>query len=179
MGRVSFCFLLIFLGYSYSVAANFYEAPINQSRWQFNQSKTLCHLQHTIPHYGSADFFQHSGQPLVFSLQIKQSHSPVIQASLNIRAPAWMHAEIADPTHSVNLDDGTAESDEKRLTVQGEVAELMLNALNTGQFPIFTYIRDKKNVVSLETRVAVSAVNFIEAHENFLSCLNEIDRRNC
>ena len=83
-------------------------------------------------------------------------------------------AEIADPTHSVHLDDGTAESDEKRLTVQGEVAELMLNALNTGQFPTFTYIRDKKNVLSLETRGAISAVNFIEAHEKFLSCLNQL-----
>jgi len=169
-------FTLILLLLSFRGFADSYQVPLEEAHWEFKQVKSTCYLKQLIPLYGSADFVHGPGKPLHFSIQEQRSKTPVLKATLKAMPAPWMqqHDSVSSLDHEVYFDQPVSTKDYGRLSVYGETAEAMIDALLQGQYPTFTYIRDASSLNLEETRVAVSAINFSDSYKEFLSCRNNL-----
>ncbi|MEN8259398.1 MAG: OmpA family protein [Pseudomonadota bacterium] len=147
------------------VHAEYYVTPILESRWSLDKSDTQCRLTHRIPAYGSADFLIRSGKPLHFFLREERGHTTILRASLVVENPEWLHLPI-----DVRVFQVYKENTPRRLAVYGDVAEVMLDALSGGLSPTFIYTSTLSGTGTVDIKVAVSPVKFMEAYENFLEC---------
>lgn len=161
---------LILLLPSASSFADYYQAPMQQSAWELKRSKNSCRLKQMIPLYGSADFVQRSGENLQFSIQ-EQRHKPqVIKATLTAMPAPWMRGRADSADYQVYLDQPEDKNGYGRLSVYGEAAEAMIDALLRGQYPTFTYIRASSENNLEETRVEVSSIKFSDSYKVFSEC---------
>jgi len=157
-------FLIIF---SQTVKAGYFIAPVSSADWEINIKNSSCQLVQKIPSYGIADFSQQSGDQLRFSIRKNNLKSDVSKASLTIKAPAWKHQAIPIKDYLVNLDFDEKNLGHPQLSVFGETAENMLNALSNGLSPTFIYTEFEHYS---ETRVAVSSINFAKNFKQFSDC---------
>lgn len=168
-----FTFFLLLL--SFRSFADYYQAPLQEAKWEFKQSKSTCYLKQVIPFYGSADFVHRSGEPLHFSIQEQRRKSLIIKATLKAMPAPWMQHDTVSPLdHQVYFDQPASIKDYGRLSVYGDAAEAMIDALLQGQYPTFTYVRDTSSLNLEETRVAVSSIKFTDSYKEFLSCRNNL-----
>lgn len=168
-------FTLILLLLSFSGFADYYQAPLQEAKWEFKQSKSTCYLKQVIPLYGSADFVHRSGEALHFSIQEQRRKPLIIKATLKAMHAPWMQHDAVSPLdHQVYFDQPVNTKDYGRLSVYGDAAEAMIDALLQGQYPTFTYIRDTSSLNLEETRVAVSSIKFNDSYKEFLSCRNNL-----
>jgi hypothetical protein len=163
-------FTLILLLLSESSFADYYQAPMQESNWELKRSKNRCQLRQTIPLYGSADFVHRSGQYLQFSIQEQRRKPQVIKATLAAMPAPWMRAGADPVDYQVYLDQPDDTKDYGRLSVYGETAEAMIDALLRGQYPTFTYIRASSGNNVEETRVQVSSIKFTDGYKEFSEC---------
>lgn len=163
--KVALLVLVIF--FSGSVNAGYYVAPIYTADWDIKIANSSCQLIHKIPSYGIADFSHYSGDQLRFSIRKKNLKIEATKASLTIKVPPWKHQSIPLIDYIVNLDHDENNLNQPRLSVFGETAENMLGALSQGLSPTFIYTGSD---YSLETRVAVSSVNFAKKYRQFADC---------
>jgi hypothetical protein len=172
MARI-FTLLLVFFTNTSAGLADFYQAPMQQARWEFKQINDSCYLRQRIPLYGSADFIYKVGGPLFFSLQ-EERHKPLImKASLKVMPAPWMHEPISALDYPVYLDNPEI-GGYSRLYVYGDAAEAMIDMLLQGHYPTFIYLRDASLLNLEETRVAISAIRFAESYKEFLTCRNNM-----
>ncbi len=163
-------FTLFSLLLSISSFADYYQVPMQDSNWELKRSKNTCQLKHLIPLYGSADFVQRSGHHLQFSIQELRRKPQVIKASLAAMPAPWMRGRVDPVDYQVYLDQSDDSKDYGRLSVYGETAEVMIDALLQGQFPTFTYIRASSGNNVEETRVQVSSIKFSDSYKEFSEC---------
>ncbi len=163
-------FTLFSLLLSISSFADYYQAPMQDSNWELKRSKNTCQLRHVIPLYGTADFIQRSGHHLQFSIQELRRKPQVIKASLAALPAPWMRGRADPVDYQVYLDQADDAKDYGRLSVYGETAEVMIDALLQGQFPTFTYIRASSGNNVEETRVQVSSIKFSDSYKEFSEC---------
>ena len=159
---------------SISVNADFYDVPMLDAGWEVASGKDVCALIQKIPNYGSAEFTDHSGAPLQFSIQELRVKPYIIKADLAALPAPWMHGETDRQIHQVYLDRPVHARDFSRLSVYGNAAEAMIDALLQGYSPTFTYVRAATDLDMHEIRVAVSPVKFQEAYDNFTSCRTKL-----
>ena len=159
--------LILVMFFSESVGAMYYAAPLSIADWEINRTNSSCQLVHNIPSYGIADFSHYSGDQLRFSIRKKNLKIEATKASLTIKVPSWKHQSIPLKDYIVNLDHDENNLNQPRLSVFGETAENMLGALSQGLSPTFIY---NESDHSLETRVAVSSVNFAKKYRQFSDC---------
>ncbi len=146
-------------------------APVLSAQWQITQEPAFCQLSQEIPAFGSVGFQHYSGEHLHFSLQEKKLNSPVTRASLLIESAPWIHHRLPVNDYPVYLDFNELFPGASRLSVLGDSAETMLEALKNGYFPTFRFVRaNQAQDLNSETVVAVSSMNFQTAYENFVSC---------
>ena len=159
-------FLLLF---SANSDAEYFTAPMLKANWKTEISKTSCQLKQEIPLYGSAEFIHRSGDTLQFSIQEQRHKSQIIKASLSTMPSPWQQSLASPHDHLVYLDHASKKN-YGQLAVYGDTAETMIDALLQGQTPTFTYIRAASDLDLVETRVAVSAIKFLESYEAFTDC---------
>ncbi|MCF6250790.1 MAG: OmpA family protein [Methylococcaceae bacterium] len=161
--------LILFLTNSVS-CADFFSAPLPQADWEIKKDSSSCQLIQKIPLYGEAYFMHQSGELLRFSIRENRFKPEIVKASLTIDPSPWSHQSIAVKDHLVYLDQGIGIQNYPRLSVYGETAETMLDALVNGLYPTFAYVRASVSDLLPETRVAISAVNFLKKYEQFAKC---------
>lgn len=161
--------LILFLTNSVSYA-EYFSAPLLQTDWKIKKGSSSCQLKQEIPLYGAADFMHQSGELLRFSIRENRFKPEIVKASLTIDPSPWSHQSIAVKDHLVYLDQGIGVHNYPRLSVYGETAETMLDALVNGLYPTFSYVRASVSGLLPETRVAVSSVNFLKKYEQFAKC---------
>jgi sodium-type flagellar protein MotY len=149
--------------------ADFYQASLQEAKWEFKNAKNVCNLKQEIPLYGSADFIQKPGQPLIFSIQEQRRKPLIVKASLHIMPAPWIHEELSWAVYPVSLDNAEV-GGYGRLFVSGAAAESMIDALLLGHYPTFIYMRDAAALNLEESRVAISAIKFRETYQEFLKC---------
>jgi len=157
-------FLLIATCFAFSAQAQQYQATFTNSQWTFSGNKVACHLTHTIPQYGIGIFEQKSGEPISFILQSK-SYVPLINtAVLSTVPPVWMH-------DAASLKLASVEAVSKKVTVNDEVSEQMLQELSAGRFPQFSYtVGQGVN----DIKVVISSVNFLDGMTEFEACRQKL-----
>ena len=163
-------FTLILLLLSADSFADYYQVPMQESNWELKRSKNSCQLRQTIPLYGSADFVHRSGERLQFSIQELRRKPQVIKATLTAMPAPWMHGGEDPVGYQVYLDQPDDTKDYGRLSVYGETAEAMIDALLNGQYPTFIYIRASSGINLEETRVQVSSIKFSDGYKEFSDC---------
>ena len=161
--------LILFLTNSVSYA-EYISAPLLQAGWEIKKDSSSCQLIQEIPLYGTADFMHQSGELLRFSIRENRFKPEIVKASLTIDPSPWNQQSIAVKDHLVYLDQDIGIQNYPRLSVYGETAETMLDALVNGLYPTFSYVRASVSDLLPETRVAISAVNFLKKYEQFAKC---------
>ena len=161
--------LIIFLTRSVSYA-EYFSAPLQQADWEIKEGSSSCQLKQEIPFYGEADFMHQSGELLRFSIRESRFKPEVVKATLTVDPSPWDHQSLAMKDYLVYLDHAIDIQNYPRLSVYGETAEIMLDALSNGFFPTFTYVRASVGGLLPETNVAVSAVNFSKNYLQFADC---------
>ena len=168
--KTLFIALAIFSQSFSSSFADYYAAPVHDAHWKVTKAASFCQLEHNIPLYGIADFIQYSGELLRFSIRGNSYKSPIVKASLMIEASPWDYQATSRKDYLVALDKIAGRSDYSRLSVYGNTAEIMLDALVKGQYPTFSFVRSDISGVSAETNVAVSSVDFLRKYQQFVAC---------
>lgn len=161
--------LLLFLTNSVCFA-EYFSVPLLKSNWNVKKGPSYCQLNQKIPLYGTAYFVHESGELLRFSIRENRFKPEIIKASLVVEEAPWIHETKRTDNHLVYLDRLIDIQNYPRLSVYGESAEIMLDALSAGMFPTFIYERASINGLLPETRVAVSSVNFSKKYNQFIDC---------
>lgn len=154
--------------------AEFYEVPMMDAKWDVESGQSECLLKQTVPNYGVAVFSHRSGAALKFSLQERRVKADIIKANVIEATAPWIHKELASPNHAVYLDDAAHGRDFDRLSVYGNAAEDMLDALLRGNAPTFVYVRASTVLDMREIRVSVSPVKFLESYDDFVQCREKL-----
>jgi len=168
-----FFFLVWIASLSAFSFADFYQASLQDAKLEFKKVKNTCYLTQVVPLYGTADFVQIPGRPLLLALQEKRSKPLIMKATLKVLPAPWIHDEVASPDYLVYLDNSLIGGYGK-LYVSAETAERMIDALLQGQYPTFIYQRDASAVNLEETRVSISAIKFYESYQEFVKCRNGV-----
>ena len=150
--------------------ADYYSASLHKANWKLDKGSSFCQLKQDITLYGAADFLHQSGGQLRFSIREMRFKPEVVKASLTIDTSPWIHKSVPINDFLVYLDSAVDIQNYPRLSVYGETAETMLDALSKGLFPTFTYVRGSISGLLPETKVAVSAVNFLKQYDQFVDC---------
>lgn len=164
--------LLVLIGVN--VNADYYDVPMLDARWETSNDKDVCYLKQKIPNYGSAEFIHRSGSSLRFSIQELRVRPYIIKADLAVLPVPWIHEESNHQIYPVYLDRAIHMGDFNRLSVYGDAAEAMIDALLQGYSPTFTYVRAVNDLDMHEIRVAVSPVKFREVYEIFVNCRTKL-----
>ncbi len=159
------CFLA-----SFSTSAENFSAPLLSADWNINSGKNFCQIRHEIPAYGIAFFVHKSGELLRFSIKENRFKVKPKRASLSINSAPWNHQSIPQKDYFVTLELNLEIQNYPRLSVFGNTAEIMLDALSNGYYPTFTYLTDASNSQSTETNVAISSINFSKIYQQFNTC---------
>ncbi len=147
-----------------------YTVSLHTADWSVKKGLSSCQLSQKIPQYGTVSFIHQSGDLLRFSLSEERFKPGIIKANLFIDTPSWLHQRMATQDYAVVLDDSGDIKKTPRLSVYGNVAETMLDALSKGLSPTFSYIRATALAELPETQVTISAVNFAKNYQQFIAC---------
>lgn len=161
--------IAFFLPSSLAMADN-YVAPLQTANWKVKKGESYCQLNQSIPLYGMAGFMHQSGDLLRFSLREDRFKAEIVKASLSIDNPPWRHDALEAKDYLVFLDEAVDIQNIPRLSVYGDNAELMLDALSNGLSPTFSYVRASMLGLLPETQVSISAINFSENYQQFSDC---------
>ncbi len=160
-------FVLFFSSFS---TADDYAAPLLSADWIVRKGASSCQLLQQIPLYGTAGFTHQSGDLLRLSIREDRFKPEIIKASLSIETPSWLHHSVSVKDHLVFLDDSVDIKNTPRLSVYGDVAEQMLDALSDGLSPTFRYVRASALEQFSQTQVSISAINFAQKYQQFTHC---------
>lgn len=158
------------LFFSSATTADNYAASLLSADWMVKRGASSCQLLQKIPSYGMVGFTHQSGDLLRLSIKEDRYKPEIIKASLSIEAPFWLHQSVSAKDHLVFLDEVVDIKNIPRLSVYGDVAELMLDALSNGLSPTFSYIRASALEQFPKTIVSLSAINFAQKYQQFTDC---------
>jgi len=173
MNCIKFFWIFILLFCKVTIADDF-QASLNVADWNVIKGQSSCQLQQKIPLYGTAGFTLHSGELLRFSIREDRFKPEIIKASLSIESPSWLHQAVDRKDYLVFLDEAFDDKNTPRLSVYGDVAEFMLDALTDGLSPTFTYVRATSLKQLPQTQVALSAINFSDKYQQFVNCRKDL-----
>lgn len=160
------CFL-----FSTICQADFFSVPLLDARWELIEESTFCRLKQDIPRFGTSDFTQYTGEKLRFSISENRYKSAISEAVLSVDTPVWNHQSIVFKEYPLFLDEEINDDNLfPRLSVYGDEAELMLDAVAKGLAPTITYKRTIDRVNHSLTKVAISPINFYDQYVRFTSC---------
>lgn len=150
--------------------ADSFSTPLHKVDWELNQGQSYCQLTQNIPLYGVTNFMHQSGELLRFSIKESRFKPAIIKASLTVENSSWSRQSKSGREYLVNLDNTIDIQNHPRLSVYGETAENMLDALLKGLSPTFNYLRNSANGYPEATSVTVSSVNFLDKYNQFSDC---------
>lgn len=156
------------LGLPADAGMRYYAAGVGQSDWRVTAANPLqCRLEHSIPHYGTAVFSARASRKenLLFELSLRDAPSHQVKATLASVPPPWQPGRSTQSLGTVPL------YPHYPAQVNDDRAWDMLSELDAGYLPTFTY-KDRlgRNVVS----VALSASNFKQGYQQFMSCVSSL-----
>ncbi len=164
-----FGWLVFFLCHHVTATAEKISVPIKMVHWKIDRSRTLCSIQQDIADFGQAGFYQFAGERLIFSFKEYHSDSGISRASLFVEPAPWRNDLTYKQDYQVFQEEAVSDNDRGRLSVYGENAEAMLQALLNGHYPVLEYIRQKQRF-----RVEISSINFSKAYQQFSDCRNQL-----
>jgi len=145
-----------------------YLAPMEESRWQMTIATPLhCEMEHVIPRFGKAVFYQSAGRELQLKLITHQRFNSGIEVDFRSESPHWKPVFAQLQMASLS----TGESD-VLLEVDTKTAKYAYLELHDGFHPGF-YFATNQNLVD-PTIVMMSTVRFRSVEPQFEQCISNL-----
>ncbi len=153
-----------------SANIKYFEADIQDSKWEFQGNRLNCQLIHDIPLYGKASFSQSAGHQKQLDFLLSYKRHPLQgerTAQVRAIAPSWQPTQYSKELGEVKLKNG-----QYIVNSQSIASWQLLYELEAGRFPTFSY--QDLNQIDERVSVALSAVRFRDAYDNFLECVSSL-----
>ncbi len=137
---------------------------LEEANWTLERGQGECALVQRIPRFGEARFYQRSGEPFRFAIDVPAPPMRPEAAALRSVPPAWKHEVPVLELGSVDLKPA-----QRPLRLDRDLALRIFYELEKGMFPEVRY-RDWADGRD-EVVVEVSAVRFREVLPDFQACL--------
>lgn len=149
-------------------ASRVYMSPMEKSSWVMTQDSVLrCEIEHVIPQFGKAVFYQESGRQLKLKFLSNQHYKKNLDISFRSVTASWkgVHTEA-------NLASLKTTGSNPFVRVANNAARQAFFELQQGYQPSLFFVDDEAgfNAVS----VILSTVNFRDVEEEFNSCLSRL-----
>lgn len=149
-----------------------YLAPMEESRWQMTtETRIHCEMEHEIPRFGKAIFYQSAGRELQLKVVTHQRFKSGIHVDFRSQSPNWKSSFTDMQIASLS----TADSD-TLLRVGTRTAKYAYLELHDGYHPGF-YLMPNKDLAD-PTVVMMSTVRFRSVEPEFERCLSNLHFEN-
>lgn len=163
-------FLLCVLtnGFAQASSNRIYMSPMEESKWVLTQdSRLTCEIEHIIPRFGKAIFYQHSGRALNLRIETLHAYRKDIDISFRSVTANWkgIHTE-ADLASLKSM------GQNQLVDVAADAARHAFFELQQGYQPSL-FFKDEED--GLNSVVAIlSTVNFRDIEADFGACLSRL-----
>ena len=162
--------LLTLLGHSYSFASTdrIYISPMVDSSWVLTSNSQLrCEIEHVIPRFGKAVFFQESGRRLQLKVTTNHDFKKDLDISFRSVTANWkgIHTEA-------NLADLKTTGSSPLIHIGDNIARQAYFELQQGYQPSLFFIDDEDGFNSVA--VILSTVRFRDVEAEFKDCVNAL-----
>lgn len=145
-----------------------YLAPMEESRWRMTTSNAVhCEMEHEIPRFGKAVFYQSAGRELQLKLITHQRFRSGIAVDFRSQSPHWK--PIISQLQMASL--STVDSD-VLLEVDTRTAKYAYLELHDGFHPSFYFMPNKD--LTDPTIVMMSTVRFRSVEPEFEQCVSNL-----
>ncbi len=152
--------------------ATTFMAAHDNSKWEAQTSKLVCHLNHEIPGYGEGIFEQRSGERQTFAL--KATMGRLIQGDIRISLskPSWARSKQTQPLARVSAQTGLTPIKLTKMTVYQILDNLDKGFLTNFDFKPANTSTNKQS--QSQDRIALSPTNFHGAYQDYLACVEQL-----
>ena len=149
-----------------------YITPMERSKWTLTtDSPVLCQIEHEIPRFGKAVFYQHSGRSLGLKLVSNHHYKKDLAVAFRSASASWHPTR----TQAMLGDSVTTGGNNPLLDIADNSARHAYFELQQGYQPSLFFIdeEDGSNAVS----VVLSTVRFRDVEADFGRCLSRLHAR--
>ena len=160
--------LLLFSLNLFASTDRIYMSPMEKSKWVLTQdSKLRCEIEHVIPFFGKAVFYQESGRQLKLKVLSEHHYKKDLDISFRSVTANWkgLHTEA-------NLAKLKTSGTNPLVHVVSNAARQAYFELQQGYQPSLFFIDDEDGFNSVS--VILSTVNFREIENDFGHCLSSL-----
>ena len=144
-----------------------YETPLIHARWNVQQAPLACSLEHRIPRFGVARFYQSVDEPLAFVIDGEYPLPDDSEARVELVPVKWQHARV--PEELGQFDAGG----EHALKLEGDYARTLLVGLESGMVPSVSWGSASQ---PRQVQVTMNVLFFRQALQAFDACLARLPR---
>jgi len=175
--NLKFCFICLFLFVHNPLAAadRFFMATLDNSSWVMTESTVLvCKLEHKIPQFGKAVFYQQAGRKMGLSLITQRQYPKDLAVDFRAVTASWKPQQSESMLASMKT---TGFHD--ILKINQQQANDAFFGLYQGSLPSFFFYDDKDSNYDhknseLPIRVSLSMVRFRQALSEFETCVSKL-----
>lgn len=145
-----------------------YMSPMEDSRWVMTQNSRLrCEIEHVIPQFGKAVFYQESGRTLKLKFLSDHHYKKNLEISFRSVTASWKGVRT-----EANLASLKTSGSNPFVRVVSNAARQAYFELQQGYQPSLFFVDDEAGYNSVS--VILSTVNFREIENDFGSCLTSL-----
>ena len=161
--------LILWAGQTLAASDRIYLSPMEESKWVLSQNSVLnCSIEHVIPRFGKAVFYQESGRPLKLKFISSQHYKKNLTVSFRSVTASWKGIHTEANLASLK----TSGSNNPLLNIVDSAARQAYFELQQGFQPSLFFIDDDDGFNSVI--VVLSTVNFRDVEAPFNDCLSRL-----
>jgi outer membrane protein OmpA-like peptidoglycan-associated protein len=164
--------LILLASYLLSVQASsdrIYMSPMEQSSWVLTADTALrCEIEHQIPRFGKAVFFQQSGRPLEMKIVSNHNYKKDLELSFRSVTANWKGEQTEAELGRFKSSGGN----NPLLSIDNNPARQAYFELQQGYQPSLFFVDDEDGFNSVS--VILSTVRFRDVEADFGNCLSRL-----
>ncbi len=146
-----------------------YMSPMADSRWTLSvNSAVRCEIEHIIPQFGKALFYQESGRPLQLKIISTHNYKKDLNVAFRSVTANWKGVQ----TQATLADLKTSGAKDPVFDIAVDTARYSYFELQQGNQPSLFFIDDEDGFNSVS--VILSTVRFRDVEEDFGNCLAQL-----
>ncbi len=168
--RKSFIYILFALWAVnvFAAADRVYISPMEDSKWVLSQDTRLnCAIEHVIPRFGKAVFYQESGRKLKLKFISNQHYKKNLKVSFRSVTASWKGIHTESDLASLKTSGGNP-----MVNVVNDAARQAYFELQQGFQPSLFFVDGEDGFHSVV--VVLSTVNFRDVEASFNACLGKL-----
>lgn len=164
----AFLFTLLIILDATASTKRVYMAPIDKSQWTMTKDNVLlCQIEHEIPRFGKAIFYQESGRKIQFKMISKHRYKKDLDVSFRSVTASWK-----GPERDTDLSRLKTTGNNPVIIDESVAAREAYFELQQGFQLYLDFVDDEDGYNSVSA--VVSTVNFRDVEQKFSQCVTEL-----